>query len=143
MHPLTNTKHLVTVAVLSLSMTGFAAEPKLSDFPLRGEVSTASRTRSDGNTWTTFKIDRSSVVTGGDFGAGIYAVSIKGKTHGQPKYTQTQIAFLCRFQPLLHLWGTQTCFQFQGVPDYTNKLQWTYLNNDGPTHIKDYPYKKN
>jgi hypothetical protein len=71
----------LTVAVLLLSMPAFAAEPKLVDFPLRGEVSTASRTRSDGNTWTTFKIDRSSyVVTGGDFGVGIYAVRIKGMT---------------------------------------------------------------
>jgi hypothetical protein len=72
---------LLTFAVLLLSMPGFAAEPKLADFPLRGEVSTVSRTRSDGNTWTTFQIGRSSyAVTGGDFGAGIYAVRIKGKT---------------------------------------------------------------
>ena len=82
MHPPMNSKQLLlTVAVLLLSMPGFAAEPKIADFPLRGEVSTASRTRSDGNTWTTFKIDRSSyVVTGGDFGVDIYAVRIKGMT---------------------------------------------------------------
>jgi hypothetical protein len=59
--------------------------------------------------------------------------------HGQPKYIQTQIAFRVRFRHLLHLLGTQACFQFLGVPDYNHKLQWTYLNNDCPTDTREYP----
>ena len=65
--------------------------------------------------------------------------SIYSDDHGQTKYAKTQIGFRVRFQHLLHPWGTQTCFQFLGVPDYTDTLQWTYLNNDCPTDIKDYP----
>jgi hypothetical protein len=54
-------------------------------------------------------------------------------------YTQAQIAFRITFHHLMYPWGTQRCFQFLGVLDSDNRVQWTYLNNKCPTHSIDYP----
>jgi hypothetical protein len=52
-------------------------------------------------------------------------------------YTQTQIAFRITFHHLMYPWGTQRCYQFLGVLDSDNRVQWIYLNNNCPTHIID------
>ena len=54
------------------------------------------------------------------------------------KYTRAQITFRVTFQHLLHPWGTQDCFQFLGVLDSDNRVQWTHLNNNCPINFKDY-----